>query len=339
MRKSFLVLAVPTMVIVLAVTAMAFVPGILSGPSSGLSATSIAAPTWKVGDSWTYNVSLASMAEGELLPREMVPQPTVPSEASFVGTFTETVAGTASTPDGTAWNVTLNGEWGSSPPAPIIMAAPTVQGMSGPAVTVSGFSWLRQSDLAPVYTQKSVHMERNWTYSLNWSAYAGMVSNATYTLGFDATTQIWYTPALAVFRFPLEENTTWDVRSNATIQYASTFRVSGPNVTFEANHSADFTVPLRFSMHSGFFGNVTTPAGTFRALPVSAARATFDAKVPDSDASAVMNLTGAADLGFPHPFATAWVSAETGNVVKATFWSSLVFGPRVEVDLVSYTYS
>jgi hypothetical protein len=338
MRKSILLLAVPTMAILLAVTAVAFVPGMLSGTSPGLAATSIAAPGWKVGDAWTYNVSMASVRAGEFLPHEMAMPPTIPSEETFDGTFTETVAGTASTVDGTAWNVTFHGEFGAIPPLPIVVGAPLVQGTSGPAFTLSGFAWLRQSDLAPIYTMKSVHLERTWTYSANVSGYQGMISNATYALSFDATTQTSYAPALAVFQFPLEENRTWSVQSNATIRYASTFRVSGPNVSLEANHSANFTVPLRFSVHTGFFENVTTPAGTFRALPVSASRSSLDARVPDGDASAVMNLTSCEDLGFPHPFATAWFSAQTGGIVKVSFWTSPVFGPRVEVELVSYAY-
>jgi hypothetical protein len=51
-----------------------------------------------------------------------------------------------------------------------------------------------------------------------------------------------------------------------------------------------------------------------------------------------MNLTSCEDLGFPHPFATAWFSAQTGGIVKVSFWTSPVFGPRVEVELVSYAY-
>ncbi len=338
MRKSLLLLAVPTMALVVAVAALALVPGILTGPRSELSAKSIPAPTWAVGDRWTYNVSLASFAEGELLPHEMVTQTTTPSETFLVGTLTETVAGSVSTPAGTAWNVTLDGTFGGAPPTPVILGDPSMQTVAEPAVKVSGFAWLRESDLAPIYTLKSVHLERNWTFTLNWSAFGGMIDNATYMLTYDATTRVWYSPALAIWSFPLEENESWNVTSNATVHYDSTFHVTGPNVTFETSHSANFTVPLRFSMHTGFFENVTTPAGTFRALPTSASRASMHLDVPDPDADAVMNLTDASDLEIPHPFATSWMSAAAGNVVKATFWTSLIDGPRIELDLTSYKY-
>ena len=338
MRKSLLWLAVPTLALVLAVAAVAFVPGILNAPRSDLTATSIPAPSWAVGDKWTYNVSLASTDQGELLPQEMTMQPAVPAEAFLLGTLTETVSGSVSTPYGAAWNVTLDGTFGSAPPRPIIFGTPTTQSVTGPTVTLTGYAWLRQSDLAPIYTLKSVHMEKNWTFTYNSTWYAGMMGNATYTFAFDATTQVWYAPALAIWQFPLEENTSWNVTSNATVHYASSFSVTGPNVTFSASHAANFTVPLRFSEHTGFFENVTTPAGTFRALPISASRASMRLQSSDPDANAVMNFTDASDLELPHPIATAWMSAQTGNVVKATFWTSLIDGPRIEVDLVSYTF-
>jgi hypothetical protein len=82
--------------------------------------------------------------------------------------------------------------------------------------------------------------------------------------------------------------------------------------------------------------DVTTPAGTFRALPVSLSRGVV---VPDRDASAVMNLTAGADLDLPHAFATGWFSGQVGNVVRATMASPTFDGPRIELDLVSYSYS
>lgn len=338
MRKSVLMLALPTMALVIAVAAAAFVPGILTGPTPSLSATSIPAPTWKVGDRWTYNVSLISMSEGGFLPSEMVPQPSMASETFLAGTLTETVSGTASTPYGTAWNVTVDGAFGSAPPRPIPLGGPTVQAVSAPSITMSGFTWLRQSDLAPIYALKSIHLARNWTYTLSLAGYNGMLDNATYDLTFDATTQVWYAPPLAIWAFPLEENESWNATSNATVHYASSFRVTGPNVTFEWDHAANFSVPLRFAMVTGRFENVTIPSGTFRALPVSAARGTVDLRLADRDAGAVMNLTAATDIEVPRALSTAWFSAQAGNVVRASFWSGLVDDLRMELDLVSYTY-
>ncbi len=338
MRRTLLTLAVPTLALVLAVAAVALVPGILNAPRSGLSATSVPAPSWAVGDRWTYNISLASSDQGELLPHEMVMQPAIPTETFLLGTFTETVSASVSTPYGAAWNVTLDGAFGSAPPRPILFGTPSIQAVAGPAVTLSGYAWLRQSDLAPIYTLKSVHMDRTWTFTDNSTGYAGMMGNATYTFAFDATTQVWYAPALAIWEFPLEENTSWNVTSNATVHYTSSFSVTGSNVTIEASHAANFTAPLRFSERTGSFENVTAPAGTFRALPISASRASVRLESSDPDANAVMNLTDASDLELPHPFATASMSAQAGNVVKATFWTSPIDGPKVDVDLVSYAY-
>ncbi len=333
-RKLLTLLAVPLVALAIAVSAVAIVPGMLSALSPTY-ATSIAAPAWKVGDTWTYNVSLAPLGEQEILPQEMTTTvPTLPSSL-VVGTLTETVAGTVSTDAGAAWNVTVDGSLNVGGPAP--MAG--VQSLTLRTVPVTGFVWLRQSDLAPVYSEKSVHLATSWTLSFGNRTWYTPMANATYSLTYDATTQVWYHPPLTIWQFPLEENSTWAVRSNATIEYASTFAFSGPNVTFETNHSANFTVPVDFSMHTGFFENVTTPAGTFRALPVSAFRGPLFPAVPDRDVSAMMNLTGETDLAMPRGLGTAWFSASAGNVVKANTFSEGFEGPRIELDLASYTFS
>lgn len=339
MRKSLILLAVPTLAVVLAVAALAVVPGAQNALSQGPSATSISAPTWKVGDRWTYNVSMASIRAEPVLPSSIMANAPVPVGSVVGGTLSEAVVGSVSTPSGSAWNETVDGSLAFGPPRPIIMTQPIVQTLSMPVVRVSGFVWLRQSDLALVYSLKSVNLSRNWTPGVVMPGSYGMLANATYTLTYDATTQIWYQPALAIWHFPLEENATWNVSSNATIRYASSFQVLGPNVTYEAHHFANFTVPVDFTMRTGRFEDVTTPAGTFHALPAWASRGTLLPGVPDRDASAVTNLTGETDLEMPHTFATAWFSAQAGNVVRADFWTGFLDGPRIEMDLVSYTFS
>lgn len=326
------------MALAIAVSAVAIVPGMLSALSPA-AATSIAAPAWKVGDRWTYNVSLAPWREEEILPQEMMPSNGTWSSPIVLGTLTETVAGSVSTDAGPAWNTTLSGDLNFGGPAPMSGTQAVYQPMSFRTVSVAGFVWLRQSDLAPVYSEKSVHMEASWTFSWGNTTWYGTLSNATYSLMYTATTQVWYHPPLTIWQFPLEENTSWAVRSNATIDYASTFAFSGPNMTFESNHSATFTVPVAFSMHTGFFENVTTPAGTFRALPVSAFRGETFPEVPDRDASAMMNLTGETDLAMPRGLGTSWFSGSVGNVVKANTFTSDFEGPRIQLDLVSYTFS
>ncbi len=339
MRKSLLVIALPTLVLVLVVASLAIAPGILTGLSQGPPSTSVSAPAWNVGDRWTYNVSLTSTGEKEILPVTMMPVATVSNESFVVGTLTETVVSSVSTPSGEAWNVTLDGSFGFESPPAMLSTEPTVQSLSMPAVKTSGFVWLRQSDLAPIYSLKTVHLDRNWTLWDGLSGWYGMLANTTYSLSYDATTQVWYAPPLAIWQFPLEENASWNASSNATIHYASAFRILGPNVTYEADHFANFTIPVDVAMHTGFFENVTTPAGTFRALPAWASHGLRFGEIPDRDASAMMNLTGEMDFEMPRSFATAWFSAQAGNVVRADFGSGLFDRPRVELDLVSYAFS
>ena len=337
-RKILTLIAVPLVAIALAASAVAFVPGILNAFSAGPTvATSIAAPTWKVGDTWTYNVSLASMDEQQVLPEEMLVQPSTWSGTLVVGTLTETVVGSVSTPYGAAWNTTVNATLSFGEPQPMNATQPMLEPMTLHAVRVSGFVWYRTADLAPVYALKTVDMGSTWTATAGTLTDFGMLANATYSLSYTATTQIWYHPPLAVWQFPLAENESWNVSSNATIHFASSFDFEGPNITYTSSHSANFTVPLEFAMRTGSFENVTTPAGTFRALRVSAIHREFP-EVSDTDASAVMNLTGETDLVMPRALASAWFSGLVGNVVKADLGLGFE-GPRVELDLVSYSYS
>lgn len=340
-RKMLAILAVPLLAIAIAASAVAFVPGILNTLSPGPStATSISAPTWKVGDAWTYNVSFPSLESQQVLPGEMM-QPAMPTEAFVLGTLKETVVGSVSTDYGSAWNVSLDVTMGFHEPTPVVGPQPVLEPMSLPAVSVSGFAWYRTSDLAPVYVQKTATLASTWTVSTGNMTGFGILANATYSLTHTSTTRIWYHPPLTLWNFPLQENESWNVSSNATIRYASSFAFSGPNITFESNHTANFTVPLRFTVHTGTFEDVATPAGTFHALSVSV----FHREplvIPDRDASATMNLTGETDLDMPPALATSWFSGQVGNVVKTDLGLAGFNGfegPRVELDLVSYSYS
>ncbi len=336
-RNMVALLAVPLLALAIAVSAVATVPGILNAFSPAAPVTSIAAPAWKVGDRWTYNVSFAMADEAAFLPQEMV-SPTSGTNASFVlGTVTATVSGSVSTAAGAAWNVTLDESFGHE--TPVVGTQPLMQPLALPSVAASGFAWVRQSDLALISTEKSVHLERSWnlTFGSFWDT--AMLANGTYTLSYDAVTQVSYQPALTVWQFPMEQNSTWNVTSNATIHFASQFRIQGPNATFDSNHSATFTVPVQFAMRTGLFASVTTPAGTFNALPVWASHGEVAPEVPDRDASAMLNLTADMDPEVPHGFATAWFSSQVGNVVKADLGDGFAEGPRVELDLVSYTFS
>ena len=336
-RKTLALIAVPLLAIALAASAVAFVPGILTAFSAGPTpATSVSAPTWKVGDTWTYNVSLAPMDVREVLPEEMLLQPASTNETLVLGTLTETVVGNVSTSYGPAWNTTVTANLRFGEPQPVGSMEPMLEPTSMPAVAITGFVWYRASDLAPVYALKTVHMMDTWNTSLGTFGDFGTLANATYSLSYTATTEIWYHPPLAVWQFPLMENESWNVSSNATIHFASVFEFEGPNVTYDSNHSATFVVPLDFAMRTGTFADVSTPAGTFHALSVSASHREFP-EIADTDASAMMNLTGETDFATPHAFASAWFSGQVGNVVKADLGLGFE-GPRVELDLVSYSY-
>ena len=337
-RKTLTLLAVPVLAIALAASAVAFVPGILNALSTGSSpATSFAAPTWKAGDSWTYNVSLASWDAGEILPGEMLPQSSMATEAHVMGTLVETVVGSVDTPYGPAWNTTVNATLGFGNPQPMAGMQTTAAPLAIRPVTVSGFVWYRASDLAPVYALRTVDIRSTWNTSESWASEFGLLANQTCSLRYTATTQVWFAPPLVVWHFPLAENESWNVSSNATIHYTSSFGFQSGNATFESDHSMNFTVPVDFAMRTGTFENVTTPAGAFRALSVSAVHRTFH-EIPDRDASAMLNLTAATDVDMPHAFASAWFSAQAGNAVKAQVGLGGLEGPRVELDLVSYTY-
>ena len=337
-RKMLTLLAVPVLAIALAASAVAFVPGILNAFSAGPStATSFAAPTWKVGDTWTYNVSLGSM-DAQVMPSEMLVGTSWGNESPVLGTLTETVVGSVSTPYGQAWNTTVDATLAFGEPQPVTGMQPMMDTLSMRAVSLTGFVWYRASDLAPVYAVRTVRLDSTWTVSSGtWMDFITL-ANATYSLNYTATTAISFAPPLEVYAFPMPQNATWNATSNATVRYTSTFDFSGPNVTYAASHEANFTVPLHLAMRTGLFENVTTPAGTFRALPVAASRGEFG-PVADRDASAMLNLTESMDVEVPHAFATAWFSGTVGNVVKADLGFGGFESPRVELDLVSYSTS
>lgn len=336
--KTLMLFAVPMVALAFAVSAVALAPGILHAMGPSPAATPIPAPTWKVGDSWTYNVSMALGSGEEILPQAMVQSSPMPVPFPLTGTLTMTVAGAVSTNEGEAWNTTLSGSLALAPLRPIILSVPTTQTSSLSGVTQSGFVWLRQSDLAPIYSKKTVQIVATWNMSMGNRTIFPPFMNGTYSVTYTATTEVSYHPALAIWQFPLHENATWDVRSNATIRYASTFEFQGPNVTFATNRSVAFTVPVDFSVHTGLFENVTTPAGTFEALPAWASRGPVFPAIPDPDASAMMNLTADTELAVPHGFGTSWFSAQAGNVVRVDAYPASFVGPFVRLDLVSYTY-
>src|SRR5207249_10405569 len=65
--------------------------------------------------------------------------------------------------------------------------------------------------------------------------------NSSYT----ATVQTTYEPALDIWSFPLGENETWNVSSNATIRAMIQWHFEGPSASFGFWHTFNATVPIR----------------------------------------------------------------------------------------------
>src|SRR5881628_924977 len=152
--------------------------------------------------------------------------------------------------------------------------------------------------------------------------------NTSYT----ATVQTTYEPALNIWSFPIEENETWNVSSNATIHAMIAWRFDGPNDSFGFWHNFKVTVPIRLTLDSGELENVTTPAGTFASIPVRVALPTIDRLATDDREGPVVGL-GGDECGQPRLAAEAWFSGDVGNAVKAV---SFIGGMKIVAELASF---
>lgn len=310
MRTKLLWMVVPAIAALLAIAAAGFGLGLWS-----LAATSDAGagvPVWHTGDSWTYNVTLGS-GDGDTAPTW--------SPFGLHGQVTETVAGTVSTPFGTAYNVTLAGTFGIEDHEGLLEPQnATVAGAS-----LGGYAWYRTSDLATVQTVRTVHV--NHTFE---------VFGGTDAFSYDAMTSVAFNPPIELWKFPLQANETWNVTSNATVEHASTVVFESPNATFSDHRNATFTIRLAFDAHTGLFENVTTPAGTFNALPTRYARAPFANLTQDDRISDPVVGFAEDCLRFePRAFGSSWFSAAVGNVVRAHMGIGEL-GLGVSMVLVAY---
>src|SRR5437879_12063294 len=169
--------------------------------------------------------------------------------------------------------------------------------------TVEGYTLYRASDLAELRDVRTVRITGSiWTEVGTF--------NASYATKVDTT----YEPALDVWAFPLNENETWNVSSNATIHVWTKWRLDAPNEYFEFGHNFTITLPVRLLAHSGMVEDVTTPPGTFSAIPVPPTLPTLDVVTND-------RLTPAMGVGGdgwmePRVPAVALFSAAVGDVVK-----------------------
>jgi len=235
---------------------------------------------------------------------------------------------TVASADASQYNVTVHGSFhlpslfdaardgGYTNSSTLLLYRPVLEN-----ATVDGYALYRASDLAELKEVRTVHLKSSLWTARGWF-------NASYT----ATVQTTYDPALDIWAFPLGENETWNVSSNATIHAMIAWRFDGPNESFGFWHTFDVTAPIRLMLHSGEIQDVTTPAGTFSSIPVRVALPTIDRLTTDDREGPVVGL-GGDECGRPRLAAEAWFSGDVGNVVKAV---TFIGGMKIVAELASF---
>src|SRR5437660_1145203 len=122
---------------------------------------------------------------------------------------------------------------------------------------------------------------------------------------------------------------------NATVHGWIRWDLSGPNATFGAMVNFSYTVPVRLFLVSGATEDVSTPAGTFPAIPVSMGRPEILSGRPG-----IVSAPSDPALGFDHEMpveplhsAQTWYSGTVKNVVKFHLFTD---GMRLNLVLSSY---
>ncbi len=279
----------------------------------------IGTPTWHVGDSWTYSVNASSAPDSTQ---------SLWGAPALEGTVTRTVDAA----DGSQYNVSLAATFHIG--KVIDLSQETGYGNTSIMLhssvvlndaTVDGYTLYRASDLAKVKEFRTVHI--SGSFYAEYDMY-----NATINASYTAKIETSYDPPLDVWSFPLGENETWEAASNATVHVWKVWRFDGPNWYIEKGRNATFTVPIRLLLASGVFEDVTTPAGTFSAIPVRVGLPVLDLGTTTDQMAFAMRL-GDDGFGEPHTAVEAWFNGDVGNVVKA---ETLLDGMHVEIELTSY---
>ena len=308
-------------VVAVAIAAVALGPlnlGNLGGPGTTNGNTpqssSIGTPTWHTSDTWTYDVNASSPDTTD----------TMWGRPSVTGSLTRTVVSA----DGSQYNVSVQGSFHIGRlidplrDPDIANASIRVLGHSNlDNATVVGYVLYRTSDLATVMEVRTVQVSGSiWTEARTF--------NASYTVKVETT----YDPPLDVWSFPLRENESWNVSSNATIHVWTKWRLDGPNMYFEYGRNFTATVPIRLHLMSGASMDVTTPAGTFSAIPVRLALPGADLRTVDDRLGVVMGL-GTDAFVEPRVPVETWFNGTAKNVVQAVGRAG---GLRVDAVLASY---
>lgn len=315
--KSFGMIAISAVLLAVAITAVAFGPANFAGlsnpgtnPDDGTNQSQsdapIGTPTWGVGDTWTYETKESWRALDDVYP-------------SVTWSLTKTVVSA----DGGAYNVSLQGSF-RIPGFVDLMGAEMPSTIDGGHIrsvfknaTIEGYAWYRASDLAKLKDVRMIEIDNSFE-----------THSGTYEASYLARIETTYEPALNLWSFPLGENETWTVTSNATIHAAIAWRVVGPDVRWEAGQNFTATRPIRLVLSSGESEDVTTPAGTFASIPVRIGSVPV---VRGADEHLDLVL----DLGDDEMLerVTFWFSGSAKNVVMA---SVLLGGDRVDAVLTSY---
>ncbi len=288
-------------------------------------AGSLAAPAWQTNDTWVYNVTLSAPALSDRI--------TVLS-----GQETDIVRGTLTDAAGdTVYNVTTSAVFDlrtarEPERLPGMEASPIAFG----SVHVDGYTWYRTSDLAVAAEARTVTAGGTLRTPMGNLA-----------ISFKETTEATFAPALAVLKFPLTTNETWNSDSMANVTLRMTLRIDTPTSFFQVERGMSRDVPARLGGETGpSMKQVKTPDGNFTALPVRFEGREFN-DTRDGDgapgmsehdrgdgalgmlagmtpvANAMDRLGGiVASFGTPTlregPGITAWYSAQAENVVKVT---------------------
>jgi hypothetical protein len=322
MQRRVLGVVIACLVTAVAISAIAFGPAAfrdLGSPPGGQTgtgphATSIERPTWHRGDTWTYTVNTTSAGMR-------------PDGPSASGTLTRTVVSADASQDNVSVAGSFHVRW-------MVDATPTANtadasrmaacnGMFENA-TLGGYTWYRASDLAIIKEVRTLDVEGS-----------AMTPMGSYHASYKAVVETTFDPALNVWSFPLQTNETWMASSNATLRASVQWQLDGPNASWDFHSNFTARMPVRLFLHSGEMETVTTPAGTFTSIPVSAGSPRLDvASAPASVATADHAM------GFDHEIpgerdraTVAWFSGTVKNVVQSYVFA---LGFRLNLTLKSY---
>jgi hypothetical protein len=257
-------------------------------------AFAIEKPTWHTGDSWTYSANAS--ADGG------------PGSAIATGTLTRTVVSM----DASTVNVSVEGSfrshWSLAPTDPQAAGSIMLNYAIGfRDATIGGYTWYRASDLATVKEVRTITFKG--TFGTETDVY-----NATYTASVETT----FDPALDVWSFPLESNSSWTATSNASVHAVARWSIDAGAQPWVFSKDVNFTRVVRLSLISGASEDVVTPAGTFPSIPIWTGSPHVGALATSRDPGLADGLEEDAPIPRDH-VAAAWFSETAKNVVMLTY--------------------